>query len=215
MFLRKLDLHSVRQIVFNLVCIDGRVQQERSAFLESGSNVILQDIGIQGTGYEVSVVYIVCASDRIRTESQVRSRDTAGFSGVILEISLCILIRVVADDLDGVLVGTDSTVGTQTPEQTGRVCSVDLEVRIDIQRQMSDIIVDTDREFLFRSVFLQFVKDGFDLVRSSILGSDTVTSADQLDACVFQDAQDIKVQRFSRTDLFGSIENRDFLDGLR
>ena len=80
---------------------------------------------------------------------------------------------------------------------------------------MSDIIVDTDREFFFRCIFLQFVVDSLDLVRSSILGSDTVTAADQLDASVLQDAQDIEIQRLSRTDFLCSIQNCDLLDGLR
>ena len=50
---------------------------------------------------------------------------------------------------------------------------------------MSDIIIDTDREFFFRIIFCQFIIDSFDLVRSSILGSDTVSAADDLDVAVF------------------------------
>ena len=42
--------------------------------------------------------------------------DTAGLLGVILEVSLNVLVSMVADDLGGVLVSTDSTVAAETPE---------------------------------------------------------------------------------------------------
>ena len=51
---------------------------------------------------------------------------------------------------------------------------------------MGNIIIDTDREFFFRISFSQFIKDSLDLVRSRILGSDTVSAADQFDIRVFQ-----------------------------
>ena len=47
--------------------------------------------------------------------------NTAGLLGVIIEVSLSVHVCVVADNLDGVLVGTYSTVCAKTPELT--VCS--------------------------------------------------------------------------------------------
>ena len=49
-------------------------------------------------------------------EAQVRNCDAAGLLGVIVEVALGIHIGVVADDLDGVLVGADRTIRTQTEE---------------------------------------------------------------------------------------------------
>ena len=46
----------------------------------------------------------------------MRHCETTGFLGVIVKVSLCIKIRLVTDDLDCSLVGTNGTVGTKTPE---------------------------------------------------------------------------------------------------
>ena len=49
-------------------------------------------------------------------EAQVADGDAAGLLGVILEVCLNVLVGVVADDLDGVLVGANGAVAAQTPE---------------------------------------------------------------------------------------------------
>ena len=46
----------------------------------------------------------------------------AGLLGVVLEVALRVHIGVVADDLDGVLVGADGTVGAQAVELAGDRC---------------------------------------------------------------------------------------------
>ena len=51
---------------------------------------------------------------------------------------------------------------------------------------MSNIIVDANREFFFRRIFCELIEDSLDLVWSSILGSDAVSAADQLDIRVLQ-----------------------------
>ena len=43
-------------------------------------------------------------------------RDTAGLFGVILEVRLDIFVRVITDNLGGVLVRTHRTVAAETPE---------------------------------------------------------------------------------------------------
>ena len=60
--------------------------------------------------YEVRSGNKVRSLDREVAESQVRAGVTAGFLGIVVEISLAILVGVGTDDLDGVLVGTDGTV---------------------------------------------------------------------------------------------------------
>ena len=92
--------------------------------------------------------------DRFLTETQVRHGNTAGFLGVIIKVCLCVHICIVTNDLDGVLVSTYSTVSSQTPELT-----VDSSFRSGnqrsayFQRQIGNIIYDTDGEFLSLSVF--------------------------------------------------------------
>ena len=67
-------------------------------------------------GHEVSLVDVVGALDGLVAEAQVRNGDAAGLLGVVLEVSLYVLVGVVADDLDGVLVGADGAVAAQAPE---------------------------------------------------------------------------------------------------
>ncbi len=47
---------------------------------------------------------------------KVRAGETSRLLGVVSEVSLAIFIGVVTDNLNRVLVGTDSTVGTKTEE---------------------------------------------------------------------------------------------------
>ena len=60
----------------------------------------------------------ICGFDRLFTETKVRHCHTAGLLGVIIEVSLCIHICVVTDDLDGVLVCSYCTVSSKSPEFT-------------------------------------------------------------------------------------------------
>ena len=67
-------------------------------------------------GYEVSLVDVVWALDRMIAEAQVGDRHAACLLGVILEVSLYVLVGVVSDDLDGVLVRADCSVAAKAPE---------------------------------------------------------------------------------------------------
>ena len=66
--------------------------------------------------HEVSLVDVVGAADGLVAETQMADGNATGLLGVILEVSLNVLVSMVADDLGGVLVGTDSTVAAETPE---------------------------------------------------------------------------------------------------
>jgi hypothetical protein len=67
-------------------------------------------------GHEVGLGDVVRALDGLVAEAQMADGDAAGLLGVVLEICLNVLVGVVADDLDGVLVGADGAVAAQTPE---------------------------------------------------------------------------------------------------
>ena len=81
------------------------------------------------------------------SEAQVGLGNAAGLLGVILEVSLGVLVGVVADDLDGVLVGTHGAVGTKAPELAGDdgLAGGD-DVLAHGQGQVGDVIVDADSE---------------------------------------------------------------------
>ena len=142
--------------------------------------------------------------------------DTAGLLGVIVEVSLSVHVSVVADDLDGVLVGTDSTVCAETPELAvdcaGR-CSH--ESRACRQGQIGDIVYDAEREALLVKV----LKYSLDLCRVCILGTEAVTAGvddNVLELGIEQCSDDIEVKRFAvSARLFCSVEDVDDLDSLR
>ena len=153
--------------------------------------------------------------DRALAESQMGTGNAAGLSGVVCEVSLGIQISVVADDLDGALVGTDCTVGTKTVEQAACVVGIDCDVNRS-ERQICYVVIDTDRELFLRIVLLEFFEDTVDMGRVGVLGRQTVTAADDcqilmLSQCIAY----IEEQRFSCALFLGSVKNSNLLDGCR
>ena len=126
-------------------------------------------------GNKVCFLDQVGGLDRALSEAQVRHGHTAGLLGVIIKVCLCIHVCVVTDDLDGVLVGSYSTVSAQSPE-----LAVDGSFRsgnqrsANLQRQVGHIIHDTDGEFCFLGVVVY----GNDLSRCGVLGTQSVTSGE-------------------------------------
>ena len=115
--------------------------------------------------------------DLLMTETKVRHGNTAGFLGVIIEVSLCVHIGIVTDDLDGVLVSTYGTVCTQTPELTvsGSFRSGNKRSTYR-QGQVGNIIYDTSGKSLDGVVLI----DRNDLRRGSIFGTKTITTGEDL-----------------------------------
>ena len=86
--------------------------------------------------------------------------DAAGFFGVVDKIPLGIQVCFVADDLDGVLVGANRTVGAETPELAAEYAfrrSVDLLGSL--KRGSSYVVDDSNSEVGFRSVLVEVVED--------------------------------------------------------
>ena len=76
------------------------VDEEDSARLNVLNDLeSLINVGWVVASYEVSLVDVVRALDRLVTESQVRNCNAACLLGVILEVSLYVLVSVVSDDL--------------------------------------------------------------------------------------------------------------------
>ena len=102
---------------------------------------------------EVSLFYIICGFDRFIAESQVGDSNTTGFLGVILEVCLNLLVCMVTDDFNGVLVCTNSTVCTQTPELAS-LCAGRGNVRIfgRCKGKVSDIVSNGNSELFLRCI---------------------------------------------------------------
>ena len=133
-------------------------------------------------GDEVSLVDVVGRLDGIVTETQMRNGHATGLLGVILEVSLNVLAGMVADDLDGVLVSTDSAVAAQTPELAldGAFCS-GVGGDLLVQGQEGDVVDDTQGELFLGLILSQLFVDCEEGGRSGVLRAQTVTAADYFD----------------------------------
>ena len=143
--------------------------------------------------------------------------DTAGLLGVIAEVALSVHIGVVADDLDGVLVGANSTVGAQTVELAahGAFGSRD-DLLAQLQAGAGHVVVDAHGEVVLHFAG-QVVIHSLDHGGVELLGAQAVTAAHDLDvraAGFHQRGAHIGVQRLAqRAGLLGAVQNGDGLAG--
>ena len=176
---------------------------------------------------EGSVIFTdeIRGMDRIRAEAQVGGGGGAGLLGVVFEVALGPVVGVQTDDLDGVLVGTDGTIGTQTEEHAVHGAAFrQQELGVISNGLEGDVIFNTDSEVVQRAVLLHFVEDTLDHCRGEVLGAHTVAAAADdghgLERGIaisdsFVDAgNDIEEERFTGgTRFLGAVENSDLLDG--
>ena len=104
------------KVLFQTCHIPWTVQKECSAVHQLLHHIVLIYIRRIVAGHEIRFMDQICGLNGLFTKSQMRHGHTAGLLGIIIKICLGIHICVITDDLNGVFVGTHSTVGTQSPE---------------------------------------------------------------------------------------------------
>ena len=166
MVLCDVGLYGSGELLVQLVNCPVAVQQEGAARYNVLYHVVLVDVGRVVTCNKVSLVDEVSGLDRRLTEAQVGNGNAAGLLGVVSEVSLCVHVGVVADDLDGVLVCANGTIGTKTPEFAA-CCALRGGVGVlgDIEGEMSYIVVDAQCEYRLCGV----VVNSDDLSRVAVL----------------------------------------------
>ena len=150
------------------------------------------------------------------TETKVWNCNTAWLLGVIIKICLSIHICVVTDNLDRVLVSTNSTVRTKSPELTAcnsfRSC---YRWRTCRKWKISYIIVDTD----CKSLLLCVIVYCDNLCRCCILRTKSVTSCKYRNVsklCILNSCNNIKVKRLTDwTRFLGSVKYGNLLNCLK
>ena len=146
--------------------------------------------------------------------------NTAGLLGVILEVSLSLHVSMVTDDLDGVLVSTDSTVSTKSPELAS-LGSLRSNVRIagSLDGKVGNVIKDGKSEFLLGFITPEVFEYCQYVAGLYVLGTESVTSAcDEapIEFCAAESSYDIEEKRFAESAGFlGSVKNSDLLHCLR
>ena len=105
-----------RQLGPDLVLGIGRVQQERSAGNQRFGHVVFLEERRQMAGHEIGAADQIGRTDRLGPEPEMRDGHAPGLLGVIDEIPLRVIVRSLADDLDGILVCAHRAVGAQPVE---------------------------------------------------------------------------------------------------
>ena len=172
-------LDGAREMVPNLVRAVKRIQQERCARPRGPEHVHALEEGELVAGHEARVADEVARMDRLGAEPQVRDSDRAGFLRVVDEIALRVVVRILADDLDGVLVRADRAIRAEAVEQRpDRLRIFGRKRRIEIQAGARDVVVDPDGEMILRRDLAQLVENRLDLRRREVLRGETVAAAD-------------------------------------
>ncbi len=170
--------------------------------------------------HEVGLGDVVRRTDRGITEAQMRDGDATGLLGVVLEVGLDVLVGVVADDLDGVLVGTDGTVAAETPELAlDRALGSGVGSVVHLgQAEVGDVVHDADGELAGGSVLLELLVDREGGRRGGVLGTEAVTAADHGDtglASLVEGGDDILIQGLTDgAGLLGAVHDGDLGAGL-
>ena len=164
-------LHGSRQLLRQLIIRPKCIKQESTAWLQDCQKVILIYIRLLGAGNKVCIINKIWRSDWGLTKTQVGHGNTTGLLGVISEVCLSIQISLITDNLNSRLVGTYSTIGTETPELTssGSFWSEVNMLWIWSKRCIGKIINNTNGKAILRCILLQFLKYAENLGRSYIL----------------------------------------------
>ena len=174
---QNLLLHAGRQAVPHLVGFHGGVDEEGGA----GSGVLQEVEGVQQAGLvqrdEVGAGDEVGAVNRRGAETQVGHRGGTGLLGVVHEVALHVQVGVLADNLDGVLVGTHGTVGTQTIEHAaGHGVGLGGEARVVGNGEAGHVVLNTHGKAGHGGVLLELVEHTLHHGGGEFLGAQAVAA---------------------------------------
>ena len=172
-------LHGSWQRVPHLVRLARHVEQQRRAVPGGGQDVHLVEHGEVVNADEPGLRHQPRGGDGVRTEAQVRGRQPAGLLRVVDEVGLGVHLRVLSEDLHGVLVRPDRPVGPDAVEdrpQGGRV--LDVEIGVVAQARAPHVVGDADGEPRSRRVGGQLGEDPGHHARCELLRREAVAPAD-------------------------------------
>ena len=209
------------QMVAELLGCPLAVNHEHAAGLDVLNHLeALGDVARVVAGDEVGLIDIVRALDLVIAEAQVADGHAAGLLGVVLEVGLHELIGMVADDLDGVLVGADGAVTAETPELAGDGALGGGVGRVMLrQGEVGHVVNDADGELTLRVLALELLVDREHGGRRGVLGAEAVAAAgddDVIAAGVGQRGDNVEVQGLALcAGLLRAVEHGDLLAGRR
>ena len=207
-------LHEVGDAGEGLFGVPQAVEQQGAALLDALEHIVFVEVRRHVAGHEVGGRHEIRCVDGLVAEAKVRAGVAAGFLGIVVEITLAVFRSVVADDLDGVLVGAHRAVASQA-EELALVGAFlhDGDFFFERERLEGHVVDDADGEAVLGLTQLEVVEDGDDLGRAGVFGGKAVTAAHQQGgfvAHVGEDALDVEVERFAQgAGFFGAVEYGD------
>ncbi len=120
------------------------------------------------TGYEVGCIHQISGADTVISKTEMGTGKSSRFLGVVSKIGLHILIGIIPDNLDGVFVGSNRSVGSQAVKLGFVGCFIHRDLLNFRQRFKCHIIHNSDGEIVFRHVHRQVVVNRDNLSRGSI-----------------------------------------------
>ena len=158
--LRQITLHRARQFGLQFRRRPRRVQEENAARFQAFQQVVFINVGLLRAGNKIRFIDKVRRFNRLTAETQMRNGDPARLFRVVSEISLCVKIRLVADDFYGALVGADCAVRTKPPEFASlRSGGGNVDIRTGGQRTVVNIVNNAYRKVILRLVLLEVVEN--------------------------------------------------------
>lgn len=178
------------------------------------AHVELLDVSWVVASDVVSALDEVWSIDWLFTETKVRSSDTAGLVSIVSEVSLTVEWSVVDDELDGLLVSTNSTIGTETPEDAllggfWKVISWGTTFKSGFWSS------NTNSEVVAWFFSKEVLGDSSNVLWSEVFRTDTITTANSDEvAFAVETSNDIVEEWFvSSGNFVNLVKNADALDG--
>ena len=201
-------LDFTRQVIPDFVRPVWSVQEERCAFFGDVQNFVLLEEDELVHAYEIRFPDLVSAVDRPGAKAQVGDGLGPCLPGVVDEVSLGIERRLLADNLDGVLIGAHGAIRAESPEHSsGDIVRFDVERWIVVDAGEGYVVLDARGEVVLWAVFLHLIEDTFDHRGCEFLGGKPVPSTDDprdflercksVCHCLVDGGTHIHVERFS------------------
>ena len=209
---------TIGQMLFQTCHIPVGIQQESTALFNFRDYVKVLHVALFVAGHKIRHRDIVGRADGFMPETQVALGHASGLLGVILKVGLCILVRIVTDDLDGILVRANRTVRAETPEFAGdNALACRDNILAHWERGMGYIVINADGEVVFLLPG-HVVKHSLDMGRDGIFGGQTVAPAQNRHSLLplTESGAHIGKQGFACTaGFFGAVKNADALHACR
>ena len=168
--------------------------------------------------HEVRRGHQIGRADRCVTETQVRAGEAARLLRVVREVSLAILVGVVADNFYTVLVGTHGTVGTEAVELSlEHASATESDFFYFGKRSEGHVVDDTNGEVVLGLGHSEVVEHADDLSGSRVVRTKTVaaTHDERTVLNIIVSILHVEVQRLAvGTGLLRAVEHGDALHAL-